>query len=186
MQSLETTHRRVALAGAFALLVAGALPMRAQGGARAQGAAKLDDPTIVAIFDAANTWDIETGQLAAKKGTTKDVKDFAAMLVRDHSNVRQQGRDLAAKLKVTPTPPKDFALAKAHADAMKKLEGLSGKEFDKAFLQNEVDFHQAVIDAVNASLLPALQNAEVKDLVTKVAPAFAAHRDAAKNLLTKE
>jgi putative membrane protein len=68
---------------------------------------------------------------------------------------------------------------------MKKLQGLSGKDFDKAFLQNEVDYHQAVIDAVNASLLPALQNAEVKDLVTKVAPAFAAHRDGAKNLLAK-
>jgi putative membrane protein len=169
---------RLAAAGALAALVAGALPAHAQ-------AAKLDDPTIVAIFDAANTWDIQTGQLAEKKGTTKAVKDYAAMLVRDHTNVRQQGRDLAAKLKVTPTPPKDFALAKAHADAMKKLQGLSGKDFDKAFLQNEVDYHQAVIDAVTSTLLPSLQNADVKDLVTKVAPAFGAHRDAAKNLLAK-
>lgn len=177
MQSRFTTLR-IAGVGALVALVAGAAPARAQ-------AAKLDDPTIIAIFDAANTWDIETGQLAAKKGSDKTVKDFGSMLVRDHTNVRQQGRDLAAKLKVTPTPPKDFALAKVHADAMKKLQGLSGKEFDKAFLQNEVDFHQAVIDAVTTSLLPALQNAEAKDLVTKVAPAFAAHRDAAKNLIAK-
>jgi putative membrane protein len=165
---------------AAVILAAGSVPALAQA-----GASKLDDPTIVAIFDAANTWDIQTGDLAVKKGSTKTVKDFGAMLSRDHKNVRQQGRDLAAKLKVTPTPPKDFALAKAHADAMNKLEGLSGKEFDKAFLQNEVDYHQAVIDAVTATLLPSLQNAEVKDLVTKVAPAFAAHRDAAKNLLAK-
>jgi putative membrane protein len=166
------------IGAATVLLAAGAVPALAQ-------AAKLDDPTIVAIFDAANTWDIQTGDLAAKKGTSKAVKDFGAMISRDHKTVRQQGRDLAAKLKVTPTPPKDFALAKVHADAMKKLEGLSGKEFDKAFLQNEVDYHQAVIDAVTSTLLPSLQNAEVKDLVTKVAPAFAAHRDAAKNLLAK-
>jgi putative membrane protein len=179
MSSSQTQSLRVVAAGALAALIAAA-PL-----ARAQGAAKLDDPTIVAIFDAANTWDIQAGELAAKKGTSKAVKDFGAMLVRDHTNVRQQGRDLAAKLKVTPTPPKDFALAKTHADAMKKLQGLSGTEFDKAFLQNEVEYHQAVIDAVTTSLLPALQNAEVKDLVTKVAPAFAAHRDAAKNLLAK-
>src|SRR5690242_21565637 len=69
----------------------------------------LDDATIVAIFDAANTWDIQTAQLAEKKGTTKDVRDFAAMLVHDHTMVRQQGRDLAKQLGVTPTPPKDFA-----------------------------------------------------------------------------
>src|SRR3954464_462566 len=74
---------------------------------RAQSAAKLDDPTIVAIFDAANSWDIETGSLAAKNGTTKAVRDFGEMLARDHKAVRQSGRDLAAKLGVTPTPPKD-------------------------------------------------------------------------------
>jgi len=42
-----------------------------------------------------------------------------------------------------------------------------------------------VIAAVQKTLLPAIQNAELKDLVTKVAPAFVAHRDAAKNLLDK-
>lgn len=179
MQSHHSARRRIVGAGALIALAAGAVP------ALAQAAPKLDDPTIIAIFDAANTWDIQTGELAVKKGSTKAVKDFGSMLVRDHTAVRQQGRDLAAKLKVTPTPPKDFALAKAHADAMKKLQGLSGKEFDKAFLQNEVDYHQAVIDAINTALLPSLQNAEAKDLVTKVAPAFAAHRDAAKNMLAK-
>ena len=55
----------------------------------------LDDPTIVAIFDAANTADIETGTLAAERGASKEVRDFGSMLVRDHKQVRQLGRDLA-------------------------------------------------------------------------------------------
>jgi putative membrane protein len=142
----------------------------------------LDDPTIVAIFDAANTADIETGELAVKKGSTKEVRDFGAMLVRDHKTVRQQGRDLAKKLGVTPTPPKDDAGAKAHAAAMKELRGVSGSAFDHAFLQHEVAFHKGVIDAVTTTLLPAIKNAELKDLVTKVAPAFQAHMLAAENL----
>jgi len=146
----------------------------------------LDDATIVAIFDAANTSDIETGELAAKMGSTKTIRDFGAMLARDHKNVRQQGRDLAKKLGVTPTPPKDDDSAKQHAAIMKQLRGLSGAEFDKAFLENEVGYHDAVIAAVQKTLLPAIQNAELKDLVTKVAPAFVAHRDAAKNLLDKK
>ena len=149
-------------------------------------AAALDDPTIVAIFDAANTSDIETGELGAKKGSTKEIREFGAMLARDHKNVRQLGRDLAKKLGVTPTPPKDDASMKSHAAIMKHLNGLSGAEFDKAFLQNEVGYHDAVIGAVTKTLLPAIQNAELKDLVTKVAPAFVAHRDAAKNLLEKQ
>ena len=181
---MQTSWFGRAVAGA-AIAITIAIPVQLRAQARQAGDAKLNDPTIVAIFDAANTWDIQTGNLAAKKGSTKEVRDFGAMLARDHKAVRQQGRDLAAKLSVTPTPPKDFAMAKDHEAAVKKLESLSGKDFDKAFLQHEVDFHKAVIDAVTTTLLPALQNAEVKDLVTKVAPAFQAHELAAQNMLNK-
>ena len=173
--------RRTALAAA---IVSGFTFASAQ--TRSLGAtprAALDDPTIVAIFDAANSWDIETGELAARKGSTADIREFGRMLVHDHTMVRQQGRDLAAKLGVHPTPPKDFALAKDHDAAMKQLRAAKGKVFDRAFLQHEVSFHKAVIDAVNSTLLPAIQNQELKDLVTKVAPAFQAHMMAAQQKL---
>jgi putative membrane protein len=146
-------------------------------------AAKLDDPTIVAIFDAANTWDIETGTLAKKRGTTKEIRNFGAMLVHDHTEVRSQGRALAKKLHVTPTPPKDFGMAKDHAAALKSLRSASSKDFNRAFLTHEVAYHKAVIDAINSTLMPALKTQEVKDLVTKVAPAFKAHEDAAQHML---
>lgn len=146
----------------------------------------LDDPTIVAIFDATNTADIETGGLAAERGSTKAVRDFGAMLARDHESVRQLGRDLAKKLGVTPTPPKDKSSAKAHAQAMATLRAKHGAEFDRAFLQHEIAFHQSVIDAIQATLLPAIQNEELKALVIKIAPAFEAHMRAAQQLLEKQ
>lgn len=149
----------------------------------AAASAAMDDPTICAIFDAANTWDIETSEIAEKKATTKEIRDLAAMFVRDHKAVRQQGRDLVKKLGVTPTAPKDFALAATHADAMKTLKSTSGKAFDRAYLENEVAFHKAVLDAIKGTLLPATQNAELKDLQVKVAPAFEAHMLAAQRLL---
>lgn len=138
--------------------------------------AALDDATIIAIFDAANTWDIETSQLAVRKSRNKDIRTFAETMIHDHSAVRKLGRDLAAKLKVTPTPPgKDFALAIDHADAMRTLEQASGAAFDKAYIDHEVSYHQAVIDAVTQQLLPATKNAELRDLENKVAPNFVAH-----------
>jgi putative membrane protein len=148
--------------------------------------AKLDDPAIVGIFDAANTWDIATGALAASKATRSDVRAFGQMLARDHEGVRQQGRDLAKKLGVTPTPvAKTFALQVNHDEAMKKLNSLSGAAFDRAFLEHEVAFHKAVIDAATTTLAPAISNAEVKAFVLKVAPAFKAHMDAAAELMKK-
>lgn len=142
-----------------------------------------DDATIVAIFDNANTVDIETGKLAAQKGHSAEVREFGAMLARDHEMVRKMGRDLAAKLGVTPTPPADAAAGKkAHAETMARLNKLSGEAFDHAFLQYEIGFHQSVIDAINNTLLPAIDNAELKALVVKIAPAFEGHRMAAQRL----
>lgn len=155
--------------------------------AGAQGArAALDDATIVGIFDAANTWDIATGSLAAKKASRQDVKDFGLMLSRDHKAVQQQGRDLAKKLGVTPVPvAADFALKKDYDDTIRKLNGLSGAAFDKAFLEHEVAYHKAVIDAVTQQFLPAIKNGELKAFVEKVAPAFDAHMKGADALLKK-
>jgi putative membrane protein len=180
--------RRLLAAAMGATLLAFPATMTAQGAsakpARATAAAPaLDDPTIVAIFDAANSWDIETGKLAASRGSTKAVRDFGRMLARDHAQVQKMGRDLAAKLGVTPTPPKDFAMAADHEVAVKKLRALKGAAFDKAFLQHEVAFHGAVLDAMQTTLLPALKNAEVRKLVTDVAPAFKAHQEAARHML---
>ena len=167
------------------LLLAAAALLAVPSFASAQ-AAKLDDPTIVGIFDAANGWDIATGSLAASKATRTDVQQFGKMLAQVHESVQKSGRDLAKKLGVTPTPvAKDFALAVNHEAAMKKLNSLSGAAFDKAFLEHEVAYHKAVIDAVTNSFLPAIQNAELKKFVSDLAPAFNAHMVQAQELLKK-
>lgn len=181
--------RRIMIAAATAFtavaFAVGAARSSAFETARNPALKALDDPTIVAIFDAANTADIETGTLAVEHAGSKEVRDFGSMLARDHKQVRQLGRDLAAKLGVTPTPPKPDQGAKDHAAAMIRLRGLKGAAFDLAFLEHEAAFHKAVIDAVTSTLLPAIQNAELKALVTQVAPAFQAHMIAAQNLEKK-
>lgn len=142
-----------------------------------------DDATIVAIFDAANTVDIETGQLAMERGSTDAIRNFGKMLVTDHTNVRKMGRDLAAKLGVTPTPPAGNSAATAHQAVMRQLRALRGTAFDRAFLEHEIAFHAATIDAVTTTLLPAIDNAELKALVEKIAPAFVGHQKMAESML---
>src|SRR5512133_3362642 len=95
------------LIAAAAILIA----IPSLGGARMRD---LDDPTIVAIFDMANTNDAETGALAVQRGQSKEARDFGAMLMRDHGSVRQMGRDLARKLGVTPTPPPEGPFSLKH------------------------------------------------------------------------
>ncbi len=162
-----------------AALVLGSL---ASAGTTPLAAQALTDANIVAIFDAANTADIETGGLAASHSTNQEVRDLGQSFVDAHQSVRQQGRDLARKLGVTPVLPAGDQGAAQHAAALKQLQGLKGAAFDRAFLDHEIAFHQAVIDAVTTTLLPAIRNAELKALVEKVAPAFVGHLEMAKNL----
>jgi len=145
----------------------------------------LDDATIVAIFDAANTRDIETSSLAAKKGAQDDVRALGKNFANDHTQLRQQGRDLAKKLGVTPTPPKDTLGTHEQHEAMQQLQSLSGDDFDRAYLRHEVEYHKAVIAAVTGTLLPAIKNAELKAFVEKTAPAFQGHLAAAEKLAKK-
>ena len=180
-EDLLMRHIRTALSAAL-LVLPTLLPAQNRA-----AAPTLDDAAIVGIFDIANTWDVATGTLAATHATRQDVKDFGAMLARDHKTLQGQGRDLAGKLKVTPTPvAADFPLKVAHETAMKKLEGLHGSAFDKAFLEHEVAYHKAVVDAVTTTLLPAIRNAELKAFVEKVAPAFVGHMQAAEALLKRQ
>lgn len=142
----------------------------------------LSDANIVAIFDAANTDDIETGDLAARQGSTEAVRELGARFARDHRAVRQQGRSLAAKLGLHPALPANDHDAADQAALMARLHALHGAAFDSAYLHHEVSFHQAVIAEVEHTLLPAIHDPELKALVQQVAPAFQAHLMAAQHL----
>jgi putative membrane protein len=65
---------------------------------------------------------------------------------------------------------------------MANLKKLKGAAFDKAYVDHEVAYHEAVLDAIDKVLVPSAQNAELKGLIVKVRPAFVAHLDHAKHL----
>jgi putative membrane protein len=170
------------------LLFAAAL-LSISGGVLAQGAAPAAGPTdsqIAHIVVTANQVDIDAGKLAQSKARSKDVKAFGKQMVTDHTGVNKQAVALAKKLKVTPEDnPTSQSLKKGGEDNVKNLKGLKGAEFDKAYVDHEVAYHQQVLDAVDKVLIPSAKNEELKGLITKVRPAFVAHLDHAKMLQSK-
>jgi putative membrane protein len=146
---------------------------------------KLDDATILAIFDQANSVDIFTGRFGAKYGHSEEVRALGRMTATDHVAVQQMGRDLAKKVDIFPLPPDADTSAADLAKTVAFLKTKSGAEFDKAYLQHEVAFHQSVVDAVKGTLLPAIKNDELKELVKKVLPGFEHHLAETKALAKK-
>jgi putative membrane protein len=154
-------------------------------GQSGMAAGKLDDATILAIFDQANAADIYTGRLGAKYGQAAEVRALGRMVATDHVAVQQLGRDLASKLGIVPTPPDNDTSVVDHAKAVAQLQSKSAAEFDAAYLRYEIGYHQAVIDAVKGTLLPAIANPELKALVGKVLPGFEHHLAATKAAAVK-
>jgi putative membrane protein len=142
-----------------------------------------NDAQIAHIVVTANQVDIDAGTLAASMGSHADVKAFGAMMATDHTGVNKQAGELAAKLKVTPEDnPTSRSLKAGGEKNIANLKTLKGAAFDKAYIDNEVAYHQAVLDAVDKTLIPGAQNAELKALIVKVRPAFVAHLEKAKRV----
>jgi putative membrane protein len=142
-----------------------------------------NDAQIAAIVVTANQVDIDAGKLAESKGKSKDVKAFGKMMVTDHAGVNKSATALVTKLHVKPEDnPTAQSLKAGGAENVKHLKTLSGAAFDKAYIDHEVDYHQQVLDAIDKTLIPSAQNAELKALLVKVRPAFVAHLDHAKHI----
>ena len=150
--------------------------------ASAQNAAP-NDAQIAAIVVTANQVDIDAGKLAQARGSNREVQVFGKQMVSDHTGVNKSATDLAKKLKVTPEDnPTTQSLKKGGDENVAKLQTLKGPAFDKAYIDHEVTYHQAVIDALDKTLIPSAKNAELKALLVKVKPAFVAHLEHAKKL----
>lgn len=148
-------------------------------------AAPPTDAQIAHIVVTANTIDIDAGTDAASKGQHADVKKFGQMMVTDHSGVNKKAGDLAAKLSLTPEDnPTSQSMTTAGQAAAQALVGKTGADYDKAYIANEVTYHQNLLDAIDNALLPNAQNAELKSLLEQTRPAVVAHLERAKQIQT--
>jgi len=160
----------------------GAALVLVAGNAGAENAGPTD-AQIAAIVVTANQVDIDAGKLAQSRAQSPKVKEFGQRMVTDHSGVNQSAVALVTRLKVTPEPSDTSkSLQKGGDDNLAALKKLSGAQFDQAYVDHEVTYHQAVLDALDQTLIPSARNAELKALLVKVRPAFVAHLEHAKQL----
>jgi putative membrane protein len=143
----------------------------------------VTDAQIASIVVTANQVDIDAGKLAASKASKEDVKQFAQQMVTDHTGVNQQATALVTRLQVTPQDnPTSQSLKTGGEQNVTHLKTLSGAAFDKAYIDQEVTYHALVLNAVDKTLIPSAQNAELKALLVKVRPAFVAHLEHARQI----
>lgn len=132
----------------------------------AQGGSNLTDSEIASVAVVANQNDIDFAQIAKEKSKNQDVLKFAETMVADHKAIIDLAVALVSKLNVTPKDnPVSKQLVEDAEKTKKMLRSLSAKDFDEAYVNNEVAYHKAVVTAVETVLISQAQNAELKSLL---------------------
>ncbi|HEY3600542.1 MAG TPA: DUF4142 domain-containing protein [Chthoniobacterales bacterium] len=146
-------------------------------------AAPPNDAQIAQIVLTADSVDVDYGKLAVKKTKNAQVKAFAETMIRDHTSVNKQATALAKKLGMTPEASDTSKSLQSDGDKMiAKLKAMHGAAFDKAYIDNEVAYHESVIGALDKVLLPNAKNAELKNLLEAGRPIFISHLNHAKEI----
>lgn len=142
-----------------------------------------NDAQIVAIVSASNEGEIREGRMAKSKASNREVKAFADKMVTDHSRLEKSSTTLASKLQMKPeeSPTSQKLKASAMQDEQ-KLNGLSGMEFDKAYVEAQIKDHQTVLDTLDRKLIPNAKNSELKAELQKARPVIADHLQHAQQL----
>jgi putative membrane protein len=147
--------------------------------------AVLTDVNIVALLDEANAGDSAMGKLASTKGTSAAVKEFGRDMARDHHKLREAGQAVAKKENLAPQAPSNDTLATASAKMQDNLTSMAkGKDWDKAYIDNEVAVHQSVLNLLQTASTAA-QDTSLKALITKAQPTIQAHLEKAQSIQSK-
>jgi len=119
--------------------------------------------------------EVQQGQLAQQKGSSQAVKDFGAMMVRDHSAANDKLKALATQRNVTLPD----SISSKHKKMMDNFNKKSGKDFDKAYINEMVKDHQEDIKEFEKAA-DKVSDAEVKAFINNTLPTLKTHLDSAK------
>jgi len=199
MQNISTTRLTSALAiGAFGILaacspkkdqtadtLATTPPATATTPTTGDVAGGWTDANVVDVLTVANQGEVDYSQVGAQKATNASVKQFAQLMVKDHTTMLDAVKDLASKLNVTPAAnDKVNDLQKENQKDITDLNAKTGKDFDKEFMEEQVDMHQETLDLLN-DLDGRTTNADLKTAIAEAKPKVQAHLDQAKAIKDK-
>lgn len=163
---------------------AATMPVGSDTMAMAGAGGQLTDANVAAVLSASDSGEIRPSQAAQQQAQNAQVKEYAQMMVTEHGMLEDSLRALTGRLGVTPAPNALSQQLRTQADsAMQALQGQTGANFDRAYMQWMVASHQATLTAIDSLLMPAIQNAEMRTAVQQqVRPRVEQHLQRAQQI----
>jgi putative membrane protein len=120
------------------------------------------------VLRAIHLAEIEHGTLAQAKSTNSDVKDYAEKVVKDHRTRMMKDDKMMTGLGVAPRDSALSARIRAASDQQTtRLNSLSGAAFDRAYIDEQINYYRTVLDTFDRDLLPNIKDPDLKSQVSE-------------------
>jgi putative membrane protein len=152
----------------------------------ASGSMMMTDANVAAVAHASNMDEIQTSQLALQRSQNAQVRQFAQMMITEHTAVDQQMMQMlqAKGMTMQPNQPAQAAMQATQA-TLANLSRATGAAFDRAYMMHQVASHRWTLASLDQSLIPSTRDDQMKAfLTTRVRPAVAMHLETAMRLNT--
>lgn len=142
------------------------------------------DGQIVGFLDAVNKAEIDQAHVALQKAKDPQVKAYAQMMITQHGQAQQNmKRSIGSNITAETTPQ----VTQLQSDTQSKLSDLqqkSGADFDRAYIDLQIQEHQQVINTLDSQLLNAARDSQLKQQLTALKPELQHHLQRAQAIQT--
>jgi putative membrane protein len=138
---------------------------------------KIDDKKFVKDAAIGGLTEVELGKLAVQKASSEDVKKFGQKMVDDHSKANDQLKEVAGKQNIAIPE----ALDSKHQGRVDKLAKLSGPDFDKAYIKDQLKDHQQDVSAFQSEAQSGT-DPNIKQFAAQTLPTLQEHLSMVKDL----
>ena len=138
-----------------------------------------DAAEFMTVSASSSMMELEASKLAQQKATNPQVKEFADMMVNDHTAANKEMRELATSKNITMPD----SMSSDHMDHVRELSEKTGAEFDKAYMDRMVSAHESDVERFEDVAEDAdYDDAEVKAFASKTVTKLREHLERAKQI----
>lgn len=137
---------------------------------------ELTDAQIAAVLDVANRGEIEQAELARQRASTEPVRGYATAMISGHGAAARQQSQLLEQRGIRPEyNPAAGQLMDRSMQTQEMLQSLQGPEFDRAYMQAQLDQHRLLLRMLDEELIPSADDPQYRAYLEQLRADIQAH-----------
>jgi putative membrane protein len=143
----------------------------------------MTSPDVGGVMTAANQGEIEQAQAALPRLGTTAARDFANMMIAEHTKALSEARSTLASSNIVPDEMSSRAAAlRTDSDRIVTMLNNAGTNADRVYMQSQVDVHQKLLNMIDNDLVP-VSHGTLLAILYKQRASVAMHLDHARQIL---